>query len=186
MLLDQFKARAEEAGSEVHRFETKIAALQFVIAFLQKERVADRPGDYAVWADCLFLQRIQTDQLAGKVPGLKFNVTREEAAAAKIGISQMDWAAADTGTLMQESSDAVQRLASSLPEIHVAIIASDRILRDLTSLFSKVNAKEVPYIAFITGPRGAADIQKASTIDVHVPKRLIIVIVDRLNGSLQG
>jgi len=148
--------------------------------------VADSPGDYAVWADCLFLQRIQTDQLAGKVPGLKFNVTREAVAAAKIGISQMDWAAADTGTVMQESSDAAQRLASSLPEIHVVIIASDRILPDLTSLFAKVNVREVPYIAFITGSRSAADIEKVLTIDVHVCKRLVIVIVDRLNGSLQG
>lgn len=60
------------------------------MSFLQKEGVADQSGAYAVWADSPFLQRIQKEQLAVKVPGLKFDVTCETAASPKIDISEMD------------------------------------------------------------------------------------------------
>jgi L-lactate dehydrogenase complex protein LldG len=77
-------------NSEVHRFATKAETLHFIMSFLQKEGVADQSGAYAVWADSPFLRRIQKEQLAVKVPGLKFDVNCETAASAKIGISEMD------------------------------------------------------------------------------------------------
>jgi L-lactate dehydrogenase complex protein LldG len=181
MLLDKFKAKAEAVNSEVHRFATKAETLHFIMSFLQKEGVADLPGAYAVWADSPFLRRIQKEQLAFKVPGLKFDVTCETAASAKIGISEMDWAIADTGTLVQDSTDLSQRMASSLPEIHIALIESHRIELNMVFLLKKISLETTPYLAFITGPSRNADIKRGFTIGAHGPERLVIVFVDEVS-----
>ena len=181
-MFDKFKSRAEAVSAEVHRFYTKDEALMFIIDVLKKEAVSDSPGAYAVWADCPFLKGIDRAVLAGKIPGLTFDVTRETAAAAHVGISQMDWAIANTGTLAQDSTPVEQRLASSLSFIHIALVPTERLLADMPSLLTKINPKESGYIAMITGPSRTADIERVLTIGVHGPQRLIIVFVDDLRG----
>ena len=91
--------------------------------FCATEGVADQPGQYGVFADCPFLQAVDRRQLE-EMAGLWFEVTRERAAGAKVGISQMDWALADTGTLVQDATAIDKRLVSTLPTIHVALIAT--------------------------------------------------------------
>jgi len=177
-----FKVKAEAVSAEVHRFATRTEALPFILGFLKKEGVADAPQSYAIWADSPFLRGLDKKQLLKEVSGLKFEVTRELAADSKIGISQMDWAMANTGTLVQDSTPVEQRLASSLPIIHIALIATDRILSDLPALLTKVNPNKSGYIAMITGPSRTADIERVLTIGVHGPERLIIVFVDELGG----
>ena len=153
----------------------------FIIDVLKKEGVSDSPQSYAVWADCPFLKGIDRVLLAGKVPGLTFEVNRESAAASHVGISQMDWALADTGTLAQDSTPVEQRLVSSLTSIHIALVP-DRLLPDMPALLTRINPKESGYIAMITGPSRTADIERVLTIGVHGPERLVIVFVDELGG----
>ena len=181
-MFERFRTRAEAVSAEVHRFPAKSGALEFIIDFLQKEGIADEPQSYAVWADCSFLNGLDRKTLSEKVPGLRFDVSRESAADAKIGITQMDWAIANTGTLAQDSTPVEQRLASSLSFIHIALVATDGLLADMPSLLTKINPKEIGYIAMVTGPSRTADIERVLTIGVHGPKRLIIVFVDELGG----
>src|SRR5208283_4316721 len=101
---DIFKMRAEAVNAEVHRFSSCAAALDFILLLLQKEGITDNPGSYAVWADCRFLKGFDRKQLAEKVPGLRFDVSREAAAESRIGITGMDWAIANTGSLVQDST----------------------------------------------------------------------------------
>jgi L-lactate dehydrogenase complex protein LldG len=118
-----------------------------------------------------------------EVPGLRFDVTRELAADARVGISEMTWALADTGTLVQDSTAIEQRLVSSLPTIHVAIVPTTGILPDMPALLSRINPAECGYLAMITGPSRTADIERVLTIGVHGPERLIIIAVDDLGGE---
>jgi len=177
-----FKSRAEAVSAEVHRFTTKAEALDFIVDVLGKEGVSDVRGRYAVWADCPFLKGLDAKLLSQKVPGLRFDVARQVAADAKIGLSQMDWALAGTGTLVQNSTSVEQRLVSTLPMIHIALIATDRILSDLATLLTRVSPRECSYLALITGPSRTADIERVLTIGVHGPEQLIIVFVDELSG----
>jgi L-lactate dehydrogenase complex protein LldG len=94
----------------------------------------------------------------------------------------MDWALADTGSLVADQTAVEQRLASTLPTIHIAIIGTDRILADKSAVFTRINPAASRYIAFITGPSRTADIERVLTIGVHGPKRLIIVFVDEHQG----
>jgi L-lactate dehydrogenase complex protein LldG len=87
-IFDTFKLRAEAVSAEVHHFPNKTEALDFITGYLQSQGVADTPQSYPVWADCPFLNSTDKQHLSQAVPGLTFEVTREKAAASKIGISQ--------------------------------------------------------------------------------------------------
>jgi len=181
-MYEQFKIRAEGVSAEVYRFVTKSEALDFLIRFLEQEGVADKPDAFALWADCPFLEGIDRKSLE-KIAGMKFEVTRELAPDAKFGISQMEWALADTGTLVDDSSAIEQRLVSSLPSIHIALVPMSGILPDMPTLLSKVHPKNCAYLAMITGPSRTADIERVLTIGVHGPDRLVIVFVDEMGGE---
>jgi len=180
-MYEQFKAKAEGVGAEVHRCEDREAALAFILPFLREEGVADRPHSCAVWADSPFLRGIDPRPLADA--GLRFELDRETAADARIGITQAEWALADTGTLVQDQTSVEQRLASSLTDIHIALVPTGNILPDKTALLTRINPTTSRYIAFITGPSRTADIERVLTIGVHGPERLIIVCVDDLEGA---
>ncbi len=181
-MYDQFKAKAEGVSAEVHRFAAKSESLEFIIRFLQQEGVADVPQSHALWADSPFLDGMDTTPLRA-VPGLKFAVTRELAAEARFGISQVDWALADTGTLVQDSTAIEQRMVSSLSGIHIALCPTNRILADLPDLLTRISPKDSAYIAMITGASRTADIERVLTIGVHGPERLVIVFCDELGGK---
>ncbi len=183
-MFDKFKRAAEAAGNtEVWRFGTKAEALHFIEGFLRTEEIKDVPGSYAVWADAPFLKGIDTKALAAKIPGLKFQVTRDPAKNARIGITQMAWGLANMGTLAQDATEVEQRLASSLPWIHMALLPSDKIVADLPTLMTKMDPAKSPYIALITGPSKTADIERVLAIGVHGPERLVIVCIDELGGE---
>lgn len=189
-MYDQFKARAEGVSAEVYRFGTKPEAVDFLIGFLHQEGLADLPQQHAVWADCRFLDGMDREMLTASAPGLRFAVTREVAAGARFGINQMEWALADTGTLAQNSSAIEQRLVSSLPAIHIALVPTSGLLPDLPALLARTNPADKKntygYMAMITGPSRTADIERVLTIGVHGPERLIVVFVDELEGTADG
>jgi len=178
-MYEQFKTRAEGVSAEVYRLGTKALALDFIVGFLQREGIADEPHAHAVWAECPFLDGVDRQPLR-EIAGLKFEVTRELAANARFGISQMGWALADTGTLVQDSSAIEQRLVSSLPTIHIALAPTSGLLPDMPELLTRLKPDKSAYIAMITGPSRTADIERVLTIGVHGPERLVIVFVDDL------
>jgi L-lactate dehydrogenase complex protein LldG len=173
-----FKARAEAVSAEVHRFAERDCALAFVADLLKKEGVAEGPAAGAVWADGGFLRDEDRRALATGVPGLSFTVTKDGAASARVGVTQTEWAVANTGTLAHAADAVESRLASTLPPIHVAIAPSDRIVPDLSALLQKLGPAQSRYVALVTGPSRTADIERVLTIGVHGPGRLVIVFVD--------
>nr|WP_321466188.1 lactate utilization protein [uncultured Desulfobulbus sp.] len=180
-MYEQFKTRAEGVSAEVHRFASSAEAVTFLKDFMAQEGVADQPGQYGVIADCPFLQTVDRTALEG-IEGLSFEVNREKAAGAKVGISQVDWAMADTGTLVQDATAIDKRLVSTLPTIHVALIATAGLRPDMPTVLTEVNPQSANYISMITGPSRTADIERVLTIGVHGPERLVIVFIDQLGG----
>ncbi|MFL5261675.1 MAG: LUD domain-containing protein, partial [Anaeromyxobacteraceae bacterium] len=104
-----FKARAEAVSAEVHRFAGRAEALEFIVGVMEKAGVSAAPGAGAVWADGPILTNADKLGLAQRVPGLSFDVTKDRAAAARVGVSQADWAIANTGTLAQAVDEVEQR-----------------------------------------------------------------------------
>jgi len=177
-MFELFQARAQAVSAEVHRFARAAEARQFVLETLAREEIAPEPGRRAVWCAGSLLGPLDTGALAREVPGLTFEVTRASAAQSRVGVSELDWAIADTGTLAQDATDPRRRLPSMLTETHVAIFPTSALVPDLATLFGKLDPRRMPYLTFITGPSRTADIERVLTIGVHGPQRLVVVAVD--------
>ena len=184
-MFDTSVRRAEAVSAEVHRVGGAPEALQF----RRGATPARRSRGYAraqgrsgrpVRSCRAPLARLASLRVS---PGSTFDVTREAATESRVGVSEMEWGLADTGTVVQDATDPALRLVSTLPEIHVALLPASRILPGLADVVPKLDPGRAPYIAFITGPSRTADIERVLTIGVHGPGRLVIVIRGRRPGG---
>jgi L-lactate dehydrogenase complex protein LldG len=99
-----------------------------------------------------------------------------------VGISTVQAAIAETGTLVLDSTRERHRLVSLVPPVHIAIVRGSQIYRTLGEVLSLIRKdKEVsPAVTFITGPSRTADIELTLAIGVHGPQELY-VIIDEVN-----
>lgn len=114
-------------------------------------------------------------------------LNRKTAAAAQAGITGVNFAMADTGTLALESTVEEIRLATTLPEIQFALLDPRKILADSLAAVKPLRQlhQRDPrnYIAYITGPSRTADIERVLTIGVHGPKQLHILLLENLSSD---
>ena len=99
-----------------------------------------------------------------------------ETANADIGITEADFAIADTGTLVLLSDSNKPRLVSALPPAHIAILERTNIVPDIHSLFLRIN-DVCSCISFITGPSRTADIELNLTLGVHGPGKVAVIMI---------
>lgn len=176
-LFDTFRARAEAVSAEVHRVPTRSGAIEFIAGFLRIEKGP------SVWVAGSLLEGVDRAALTQQIPGLTFNVTQDAAEASHVGVSQVEYAIAATGTLVTDAAPVERRLASALPVIHVAVVATDTIQPDMAAALARIHPTRSGFISMITGPSRTADIERVLTIGVHGPSRLVIVCVDELGRN---
>ena len=99
---------------------------------------------------------------------------------APVGLTIVDGAVAETGSIFHDATDYESRLASTLPPIHVAVVPLTGLVRDYGTLFAGISEGGQPpsYLALITGPSRTADIERVLTIGVHGPSELIVIVSD--------
>ena len=111
------------------------------------------------------------------------------AKGAAAGVTGANFAIADTGTLVLESTDETLRLATTLPEKHFALLDRSKIVADaleaVPHLRTMQAARPATYTAYISGPSRTADIERVLTIGVHGPKQLHILLVEGLSDNFQ-
>ncbi len=98
-----------------------------------------------------------------------------------LGVTQMDFGIAETGTLVLNSNCEETRLATMLSEIHVAILRISKIRSTALGMADELKTlvgKSGDYLAFITGASRTADIERVLAIGVHGPLELVIILVE--------
>jgi L-lactate dehydrogenase complex protein LldG len=104
---------------------------------------------------------------------------RAVARTAEVGITTVDYALAETGTLVLFASPERARSVSLLPSIHVALVRASQIVAgsaDVSQALEGLGADVPSSIHFITGPSRSADIENDLTIGVHGPAALIAIV----------
>lgn len=107
---------------------------------------------------------------------------KEIANEAEAGITCVDYAVADTGTLALFSSSGKARSVSLLPPIHVSIFRADQLVTRIGEVMLKLDEMNrnqgLPVgVNFITGPSRSADIENDLSIGVHGPKKVYAIII---------
>lgn len=106
-----------------------------------------------------------------------------------LGITCVDWAVAETGSLAVCSRPGGQgRSVSLLPPLHVAVFASTQILPDLFDLFQELDIESqhggLPSnVTLITGPSKTGDIQLKLTTGVHGPGEVHAIVFELASES---
>lgn len=104
------------------------------------------------------------------------------------GVTFCNFAMADTGTVVLESTDENIRLATTLPELHFVIVDPETILEDnlaaVAPMTSLHTGSEPKFVAYITGPSRTADIERVLTIGCHGPRELHILLIEGISSDL--
>lgn len=106
---------------------------------------------------------------------------RNALAEADMGLTEVDYAVADIGSLVMRASGPQSRLASVIPPIHVAIVTPDKIVSSLHDLLPLLNTADgLPSaVSLVTGPSRTADIETIRTVGIHGPIELHVVILEK-------
>jgi len=104
------------------------------------------------------------------------------AASAAVGVTAVDFALADSGTLALITGPGRERSISLLPPIHLALVRASRILAGVDELIAAIDgqagADDFAGLTLVTGPSRTADIELVPVIGVHGPKELVVVLWD--------
>jgi L-lactate dehydrogenase complex protein LldG len=178
-LIEQFCQAADRAGARTVRCLSAAAAIDYIVR---------HAGGPVVLPDFPAARQLH---LADRLRQCGVEVACDDlfraAAVAAAGITGANFALADTGTLVLESTDRNLRLASTLPERHFVLLDPRKILPDhmaAVPLLRRLHSRQSPdFIAFITGPSRTADIERILTIGAHGPRELHILLLDGLSDD---
>ncbi len=181
-LFPEFETRAKAVSAEILRVKTPTEARDALLDLMRSLQVKK-----AVAVHCPLQEKAGIHE-ALKSAAIQLFTERadiaEHAATADVGISGVEFAVAETGSVCQKASAVEDRLVSMLPPVHIAFLDSNRVIpgiEDAYEIFSKVFDRG--YISFITGPSRTADIERVLTIGVHGPSRFILIAVDEAGGE---
>jgi L-lactate dehydrogenase complex protein LldG len=176
-LAQRFTASLTAAHGEVQRASSLDEALELlgrVLAGLEAERVAVNAEPPLDGVD-----------LAGRWPHIDWRMASQEGddlrafcAAADAGITGVDAALAETGTIVVSSAPGRSRLVPLLPPVHIALAPTSKLTTDLFTWTAGRSGAMPANVTLISGPSKTADIEQTMAIGVHGPKRLIIILYD--------
>jgi L-lactate dehydrogenase complex protein LldG len=93
------------------------------------------------------------------------------------GVSEARYGLADTGSVVLAASPEEPRSRHLLPDVHVSLLAANRILPGLDELFAAVGENLPSALTIVTGPSRSADIEQRLVVGVHGPGEVHVVIV---------
>jgi L-lactate dehydrogenase complex protein LldG len=195
--LDRFRLEFEGVAGVFHRVKT-VADVSAVVLAIALEKSAKEvvAWDRAMLGLDLRPALTAAGLAVGTVtPGDNGEAARlrhrAEAARAELGVTGVDFALAETGTMILLSGAGRPRSTSLLPATHVAVLDRRSLIESLEQVGVMLEALHADpartmtgaAINFITGPSRTADIELTLTRGVHGPKEVHAVFVDELLGG---
>ena len=102
---------------------------------------------------------------------------REACLAAHVGITTVDHAVVNTGTLVLSASATRPRQVSLLPTVHLALVRENQLVDRMGEALTSYAAGEMPSaVHFITGPSRTSDIENDLSIGVHGPAAVSVIL----------
>lgn len=103
--------------------------------------------------------------------------------SAEIGVSVVDLAIAETGTLIAATSDESERLVTALPKMHIALVPRSRLVESIhqaeTYISHVLNMSSVGVtVSLISASSRTSDIGDMVILGVHGPKELHVLLIE--------
>ena len=117
--------------------------------------------------------------------GPSLRAVAEASFAATVGITGVDFALAETGSLVVTSRTEGAQLASLAPPVHVALYRRSQLVASLDEVLERLHVASHPDLAlpgrsvvFITGTSRTADIEQILIRGVHGPGEVHAILVE--------
>ena len=151
---------------------TAVRSAHDVMARMEVDAALDRAGISA-----------HAMTLAGEDPDAERRALREIAIHAGLGVTGVDYAIAETGSVVLLARSEVSRLPALLPPTYVAVVEAGRVLPSLDELFTLRRDEFYldnlgSYMNIITGPSRTADIGQTLVTGVHGPGDVHMVLLE--------
>lgn len=167
-LIRRFGARAVSLSSDVEQART-IAEVPGLVARYLSERQLPMQG--VCWPALA--------PYGWNVAGIELQ-TRAARGDDLVGVTGAFAGIAETGTLMLLSGSETPATVSLLPETHIAVLESGRIVATMEQAWDRLRVERgvLPRaVNFVSGPSRTADIEQTVTLGAHGPYRVMIIIV---------
>jgi L-lactate dehydrogenase complex protein LldG len=102
---------------------------------------------------------------------------RAAALRADVGVTGVDYAVADTGTLVLSAAVGRPRTVSLLPRLHVALVRERQLVARMGGSFAGYRPDTPSAVHYITGPSRTSDIENDLSIGVHGPARVLAIVI---------
>ena len=124
---------------------------------------------------------VETMNMSGNNTDEERESLRQAAISAGLGVTGVDYAIAETGSVVLLAGQELSRLVALLPPVHIAVVEKSKILPSLDELFMLRRAgfdndNLGSYMNIITGPSRSADIEQTLVTGVHGPREVHMVL----------
>lgn len=180
-LYDRFKTKLQAVSGECYRAKTLKEAEELVAKIVKEKGIESIAMVNSPLAKAMSLQ----ERLSARGVTVHTDRYQEVTPTVGAGITEMKWAVAELGSLVQYAEDVNDRLCSSFTPIHIALVQTAALLPNIMTALATVNKEpRIPgFVGFITGPSRTSDIERVLTIGVHGPEQLVAVFVDEQVGE---
>jgi L-lactate utilization protein LutC len=189
-LADQMAVAAATAGWKVHRVANVEDAADLVAGICEqkgaesvlrsKHEVLDDIGvDAAVTNSGATLGTTEHD---GDNSRELVDKSKADAFRADIGITGVDYAIAETGTVVLHPREGLSRLVSLAPPTHIAVLRPGEVIDSLDELFAMerndfMSGNLAGSMNLISGPSKTADIEGTTVTGIHGPLEVHLIIL---------
>ena len=182
LMYERFKSKIEAVSGECYRVETLKQAEELIAELLKKKEIQT-----VAMVDSPLTRSLKlTEQLPAIGVTVYQDRYQEITPTVGAGITEMRWAIAELGTLVQYAVDVNERLCSSFTPIHIALVQTSVLLPNILEAMEVIHKEpQIPgFVGFITGPSRTSDIERVLTIGVHGPEQLVAIFVDEQAGRV--
>ena len=190
-LIEQMVQSADEAGWKVHRTDNFEESAELIVSICKNHNaksvlrsahsvLTDIPLDSALTASGTVLE---VTEHSSKSTTQQIQASKAAAFNADVGITGVDYAIAETGTVVLHPRAGVSRLLSLAPPTHIAVLRSGDVLASLDELFAIqrddfLNGQLQGSMNLISGPSKTADIEGTTVTGIHGPLEVHLIIIE--------
>lgn len=168
--LAQFEARSLALSCTVAHVKSRQEIPHAVSVYLAATHIAGRVKGWTEFSD-----------LPWGDAGLQFD-SSAVTGSDEVGLTGCHAAVAETGVLMLLSGSDTPMSTSLVPATHIAVVSHSDVVRTLEDAWRTLRQMDGPIprsVNFIAGPSRTGDIEQTTTIGVHGPRRVHLIIIDK-------
>ena len=189
-LVNEMVESSETAGWKVHRPDNFEEAAELVLRICKDHKarsvlrsshtvLTDIPLDAALSTSGINVE-VTTHSSGSSIQQIQ--KSKSAAFNADVGVTGVDYAIAETGTVVLHPRAGVSRLLSLAPPTHIAILRQGDVLPSLDELFAIkrddfLKGELEGSMNLISGPSKTADIEGTTVTGIHGPLEVHLIIV---------